>query len=128
MIFSMTKRMVMEIDKRVLWKFAWNCGYKGMRSIQKFKKRLKKGVCFPPFVYMSITNACQLRCQGCWVDVDRSQQMMTAGEINGVIKECKPYGNSLLGLSAGSRFCIRSCLRFWRRIGIVVFRCLRMGI
>ena len=92
MIFSMAKRTLFEIDKRILWKFAWNCGYKGMRSIQKFQKRLKKGISFPPFVYMSITNACQLRCQGCWVDVDRSLQMMTLEELNSIITEAQTQG------------------------------------
>ncbi len=35
--------MVRSTDTRLLWKFAYNFGYKGMRSVQRFKKRLKEG-------------------------------------------------------------------------------------
>jgi hypothetical protein len=48
MMIQFAKRMAMETDKRLLWKLAYNFGYKGMRSVQRFKKRLKHGVHFPP--------------------------------------------------------------------------------
>ena len=47
-------RMVRETDPRLLWKISYNFGYKGMRSVQRFKKRLKRGEHFPPFLYLSI--------------------------------------------------------------------------
>ena len=34
------------------------------------------GEYFPPFLYISIINSCNLRCQGCWVDVDGAAQKM----------------------------------------------------
>ena len=70
MIWQLSNRMLRTADKRCLWKLAYNFGYKGMRSVQKFKKRLKKGIHFPPFLYISIINSCNLTCQGCWVKVD----------------------------------------------------------
>ena len=66
---ALAMRMWRSTDTRLLFKFAWNFGYKGMRSVQRFKRRLKKGKVFPPFLYISITNTCNLRCTGCWVDV-----------------------------------------------------------
>ena len=45
-----------------------------MRTVQKHKRRLKRGEFFPPFLYISIINSCNLRCQGCWVDVAAKQQ------------------------------------------------------
>ncbi len=50
MILSLGYRMWRTTDTRVLWKFAYNFGFKGMRSVQKFKKRLKQGKVFPPFL------------------------------------------------------------------------------
>jgi MoaA/NifB/PqqE/SkfB family radical SAM enzyme len=50
--------------------FCWNFGVKGMLSVEKFKRRIKRGEYFPPFLYISIVNSCNLRCQGCWVDVE----------------------------------------------------------
>ena len=43
MYLRMAKRLLLETDKRLLWKLAWNMGFKGSRSVMKFKKRLKKG-------------------------------------------------------------------------------------
>ena len=62
-------RIMRTADKRHLGKFMWNFGVKGIRSVNLFKKRMKEGVYFPPFLYISILNSCNLRCQGCWVDV-----------------------------------------------------------
>ena len=60
----MAKRLVFESDKRLLWKAAWTLGVKGIRSVQRHKKRLRQGQFFPPFLYISIINSCNLRCQG----------------------------------------------------------------
>lgn len=104
MLLQLTKRMMTETDRRLLWKFAWNFGYKGMRSVQKFKKRLKQGIHFPPFLYISIINSCQLRCQGCWVDVESPRQMITLEEMNRLINDAKKHGNSFFGLLGGEPF------------------------
>ena len=61
MFLKMAKRVILETDKRLLWKLIYNMGWKGMRSVQKHKKRLKRGEVFPPFLYVSITNSCNLR-------------------------------------------------------------------
>src|ERR1051326_2088714 len=63
-------RILRTTDRRCLWKFAWNFGVKGMWSVEKFKRRIRRGESFPPFLYLSVINSCNLRCQGCWVDVE----------------------------------------------------------
>ena len=104
MVIRLASRILREADKRVLWKFVWNFGYKGMRSVQQFKKRLKKGVHFPPFLFISVINSCQLRCQGCWVDVSSKRQMIELDDLNRVINEAKAKGNSYFGLLGGEPF------------------------
>lgn len=96
--------MLTETDKRVLWKFAYNFGWKGMRSVQRFKRRLRDGVHFPPFLFISIINSCQLRCQGCWVDVSSSRQMISTEDLHRVINDAKRHGNSYFGLLGGEPF------------------------
>ena len=97
-------RTICSTDKRALWKFAYNFGYKGIRSVQRFKKRLKQGITFPPFLYISITNSCNLRCQGCWVDVDKPQHMIGFDDMNGLINNAKKHGNSFFGILGGEPF------------------------
>lgn len=104
MMMKFAKRMLTETDKRLLWKFAYNFGYKGMRSVQLFKKRLKQGIHFPPFLFISIINSCQLRCQGCWVDVESPRKMIDLDEWNKLINDAKKHGNSYFGILGGEPF------------------------
>ena len=97
-------RMWRSTDARLLWKFAWNFGFKGMRSVQRFKKRLKKGQVFPPFLFISVTNKCNLRCQGCWVDVAHPQSNIEFEELDRLIKNAKEHGNRFFGILGGEPF------------------------
>jgi len=96
--------MLLETDKRLLWKLFWNMGLKGYRSVAKHKKRLKKGEFFPPYLYISIINSCNLRCQGCWVDVAHKQEKIDLEAMNRMINEAKAMGNSFFGLLGGEPF------------------------
>jgi len=106
----MTKRLLLETDKRLLWKLAWNFGYKGMRSVQRFKSRIKRGDYFPPFLYISIINSCNLRCQGCWVDVAAKQERIPVDRMNRMIREAVAAGNSFFGILGGEPFMHRELL------------------
>lgn len=64
MYLRMAKRVLFETDKRLLWKLAWNMGVKGGLSVQRYKNRLKKGQVFPPFIYISVINSCNLHLRG----------------------------------------------------------------
>jgi len=110
MYLKMTKRLLLETDKRLLWKLAWNFGYKGMRSVQRFKSRIKRGDYFPPFLYISIINSCNLRCQGCWVDVAAKQERIPVDRMNRMIREAVAAGNSFFGILGGEPFMHRELL------------------
>src|SRR6478609_4114324 len=101
MYLQMARRMLMETDKRLLWKLAYNFGFKGMLSVERFKRRMKRGQFFPPFLYISVINSCNLRCQGCWVDVAAKQQIIEADAMNRLLKESKEAGNSFFGIVGG---------------------------
>ena len=101
MIISLARRLLTEVDKRALWKFLYIFGYQGMRSVQRHKKRLRRGVCFPPFLFLSVINSCQLRCKGCWVDVASPRQMISCDDLNRVIREARQQGNRFFGILGG---------------------------
>jgi len=104
MYLRMAKRLLLETDKRLLWKAAWNLGFKGVRSVQRHKRRLKQGEVFPPFLYVSIINSCNLRCQGCWVDVAAKQETIDLQAMNRLIGEAKEMGNVFFGIVGGEPF------------------------
>ncbi len=101
---QMARRVLFETDKRLLWKLCWNLGVKGTRSVLKHRRRMRKGQFFPPFLYVSIINSCNLRCQGCWVDVGHKQETIDLKAMNRLITEAKAAGNSFFGIVGGEPF------------------------
>jgi MoaA/NifB/PqqE/SkfB family radical SAM enzyme len=104
MLPALALRTLRSADTRCIWKFAWNFGFKGMLSVEKFKRRIKRGDYFPPFLYISIINSCNLRCQGCWVDVEAERNMIDAETLNRTITDAKRHGNSFFGILGGEPF------------------------
>ncbi len=104
MLLSLSTRILSTVDPQCLAKVAWNFGFKGARSVMLFKKRLKQGVVFPPFLYLSILNSCNLRCQGCWVDVEAPRNMIPLDELNRLVNDAREHGNSFFGVLGGEPF------------------------
>ena len=74
MLLKMAKRMLFETDKRLLWKLAWNMGFKGMLSgrAAQAPAQARRGLSAVPVRLDH--QRCNLRCQGCWVDVAAKQE------------------------------------------------------
>jgi len=104
MLPRLAYRIVRTTDPRLLWKFTWNFGVKGALSVEKFKRRIKRGEYFPPFLYISIINSCNLRCQGCWVDVEAPRDSIDLDQMNRLIGDAKKHGNSFFGILGGEPF------------------------
>jgi MoaA/NifB/PqqE/SkfB family radical SAM enzyme len=96
-------RILRTTAPRLLWKFCWNFGVKGMLSVEKFKRRIQRGQYFPPFLYLSIINSCNLRCQGCWVDVEE-RDAIDFDTLDRTVTDAKRHGNSFFGILGGEPF------------------------
>ncbi len=101
---KLAKRVLLETDKRLLWKLAYNMGFKGALSVHRHKLRLRRGRVFPPFLYVSVINTCNLRCQGCWVDVSMKQETIKPDAFHRLVREAKQMGNVFFGLVGGEPF------------------------
>jgi MoaA/NifB/PqqE/SkfB family radical SAM enzyme len=101
MFLKLTKRMLVETDLRLLRKFAYNFGWKGMRAVHAFEKRLRKGEVFPAFLFLSITNNCNLSCQGCWVSPTTPPRELSLDTIENIIVESKKRGSYMFGILGG---------------------------
>ena len=104
MYLRLARRLITQTDKRLVWKLFWNMGIKGALSVQKFKRRLKRGRTFPPFLYVSVINSCNLRCQGCWVDVAHKQQTIAPADLHKLINDARAMGNVFFGIVGGEPF------------------------
>jgi MoaA/NifB/PqqE/SkfB family radical SAM enzyme len=104
MYLRFAKRLLTESDPRLLWKLAFNFGFRGALAVRAHKRRLARGEFFPPFLYISIINSCNLRCQGCWVDVAHKQEKIELEDLSRVIREAKAMGNYFFGIVGGEPF------------------------
>lgn len=104
MLPTLVMRTLRTANFRCIRKFAWNFGVKGLVSVERFKRRIKRGEYFPPFLYLSIINSCNLRCQGCWVDVEAERTLIDLATLNRTIKNAKTNGNAFFGILGGEPF------------------------
>jgi MoaA/NifB/PqqE/SkfB family radical SAM enzyme len=104
MLPALACRIVSTVSPRCLWKAGWNFGVKGMLSVERFRARKRRGIVFPPFLHISIINTCNLRCQGCWVDVQAPRAMLSTDELDRIIGDAKAHGNAFFGLLGGEPF------------------------
>ena len=113
MLLPLTRRVLTEADPRVVAKFVYNFGFKGIRSVERHKRRLRRGETFPPFLFISVISGCQLRCQGCWVDVDAPSKRLSLDDLNRIVGDAKRHGNSYFGILGGEPFLHPELLTFF---------------
>lgn len=94
-------RNFIHTDSRCRRKFILNMGVKGISGFMKFRRRSRKGKAFPAFQFISITNDCNLSCQGCWVEVAHPGINMSPEKINAVIDSGKKQGSYFFGILGG---------------------------
>lgn len=94
-------RFLTEPDKRLLRTFVVNMGLKGARSMALHERRLRHGEFFPPFVFISLTNNCNLKCRGCWVSRNGEASEMPLEMAASIIESSRAMGCSFFGLLGG---------------------------
>lgn len=94
-------RNALKADKKCLWKLLYNFGWKGLRGFRKFEKRKKDGKVFPAFQFISVTNHCNLHCQGCWVSKAGIGQDLDILKVHQIINESKKQGSYFFGILGG---------------------------
>jgi MoaA/NifB/PqqE/SkfB family radical SAM enzyme len=113
MLLPLARRVLTEADPKVLRKFVYNFGVKGIRSVELYKRRLRRGESFPPFLFISVISGCQLRCQGCWVDVEAPSKRLSLDDLNRIVNDAKKHGNSYFGILGGEPFLHPELLEFF---------------
>ncbi len=92
-------RMVREVSPRALSK-AMLFGVHGIGAVRHFNKRVKHGDQFPAFMMISVTNRCNLKCQGCWVTPTPPTDMEPE-RLKQIITECYGQGSRFFGILGG---------------------------
>lgn len=101
MIAQIAQRLLRETDPALLARFLYNFAWKGAVAVRKFHKRLEQGRTFPAFVMLSITDRCNLECQGCWVSQTGTPHYLALEEMDRIVAACKRQGSFFFGLLGG---------------------------
>jgi MoaA/NifB/PqqE/SkfB family radical SAM enzyme len=91
----------LKTDRRCKWKFIYNLVWKGITGFNKFQKRKNRGENFPAFQFISVTNNCNLVCQGCWVTRGEKCSDLDLRAINQIITDSKKQGSYFFGILGG---------------------------
>lgn len=93
-------RVLTELSPKALFKMLYLYGLKGAGAIWAYERRLKKGELYPPFLFVAVTNTCNLRCHGCWVEKEGEAHFLNADDLDRMIdsgKKRKAHYYTLLG-------------------------------
>ena len=84
--------------QRNLMRFAWH----GRKAIRAFEHRQKRNEpFFPAFLMLSVTNRCNLKCKGCWVEQTREPQQLSLQQMQGMIDIAAKYNSRFFGILGG---------------------------
>jgi MoaA/NifB/PqqE/SkfB family radical SAM enzyme len=104
MLAKLAFRLATEISPRLAFKGAYLCAYKGMRAIRAYKKRIANNQLYPPFIFVALTNACNLRCHGCWVEKEGAGHYMGPEQLDNIIANGKKHSAHYYTLLGGEPF------------------------
>jgi len=94
-------KQILNTNIRCLNKFVFNMGVKGLRAFNRYEKGLKNGNFFPAFHFISVTDECNLHCQGCWVTGKREKNSLSAEDLDRIITDTKKKGSYYFGILGG---------------------------
>lgn len=94
-------RMLFHVPPKSLWKFVALGVLGSLRAIRKFEKRKARGDFFPPFLFISVTQRCNLACQGCWATGVRQPSDMSPEHLHAIITAGRSQGCRFFGILGG---------------------------
>ena len=108
-------RVFRQTPFRLLWKFIWNFCWPNLWNMHHFKRRQKRGdPFFPAFNMISVNEACNLACSGCWV-TRGGRKSLTIQQIEGIILESKRHGSKFFGILGGEPLMYKGLLDIFQR-------------
>lgn len=100
-ILKIAWRVFRQTPLRLLWKFVWNFGWRSFWNFKRYEERLAKDEpFFPAFNMISLTEACNLACRGCWVS-QGGRKALSNAQLSHIIASSKQMGSYFFGLLGG---------------------------
>lgn len=101
MLIRSAFRFAHGVNNRVLWAFLRRFAWQGYLRQRQYNHDKSKGIYRPPVLFLSVTNRCNYRCQGCWVSQHGGATDMPPGLFHSIIRQARHWGNSFFGILGG---------------------------
>ena len=109
-----TLRNLLRAHPKCIRSFLFNFAWKGFNTFHRFEKRRKNGSTFPAFQFISVTNQCNLSCQGCWVSQEEGINHMEFDLLDRIIRESNDQGSWFFGILGGEPLLYPELTRLFR--------------
>jgi MoaA/NifB/PqqE/SkfB family radical SAM enzyme len=101
MLAQLAYRSLTELSPRIAAKAAYLWVFKGLRAMLAYRRRVQRGELFPPFLFLALTDACNLRCRGCWIESHGTPRTLSAQDVDRIIQSAKQRGSHYFTLLGG---------------------------
>ena len=128
MLFQFAYRMATGLAPGVAMKTAYLYGFKGFKAIRAYKKRLRDDVLYPPFMFVALTNTCNLRCQGCWVEKEGRARHLPEDQLDTIIESGKAQKANYYTLLGGEPFLYKNLMDVFARHKDCYFQVITNGM
>ncbi len=92
MLPALALRALTQLSPRLALNAAYLYAFKGMLAIRAYRRRLARGEQYPPFVFVALTDACNLRCHGCWITRQGAARQFPREDLERIIATGKRQG------------------------------------
>jgi len=128
MLTRFAYRFATGIAPSVAAKAAYLYGYKGFKAVRSYKKRLADDVLYPPFMFIALTNTCNLRCEGCWVEKDGKQRSLPSQDLDALINTGKKQNAYYYTLLGGEPYLYKGLFEIFERHSDCYFQVITNGM
>lgn len=128
MLVRLATRVLTELDLRLTMKAGYLWVVKGALAVEAYKRRLKRKEVYPPFMFIALTNACNLRCHGCWVEKEGTAHYLADQDMDYLIESGKKKHAYYYTLLGGEPFMHKGIWDIFRRHQDCYFQAITNGM
>jgi MoaA/NifB/PqqE/SkfB family radical SAM enzyme len=128
MLTRLAYRVATEISPRMAFSAAYLWVFKGALAVWAYKQRLKRKELYPPFMFIALTNTCNLRCHGCWVEKEGTAHYLSDEDMDALIESGKKRSAYYYTLLGGEPFMHKGIWDIFRRHRDCYFQTITNGM
>jgi MoaA/NifB/PqqE/SkfB family radical SAM enzyme len=128
MLTRLAWRVAREIEPRLALKAGYLWVYKGAKAVRAYRQRMRRGELYPPFMFIALTNTCNLRCHGCWVEKEGTAHYLPRQDLDALITSGKKQSAYYYTLLGGEPFMYKGIWDVFRRHRDCYFQVITNGM